>query len=120
MMPARLDLPQPITGSYKQAVDARPAPRVSTTLSPDERNGAFAPSEIAEMIRTRGVAKATPAVIMTCVLGVLGAAFLALGAVFSITVATDSTFADASSRDKDQACWPSRHGSSDPRDALAC
>jgi formate transporter len=59
---------------------------------------AFAPSQIAEMVRTRGVAKATAGVTTTFVLGILAGAFIALGAVFSTTVATDSTLGFGPSR----------------------
>ena len=52
---------------------------------------AFAPAEIAELVRTRGVAKASADVIPAFVLGVLAGAFIGLGAVFSTVVGTDST-----------------------------
>ncbi len=51
---------------------------------------AFAPAEIAQMVRTRGVAKARAGFVPTFVLGVLAGAFIALGGVFSTLVATDS------------------------------
>jgi len=52
---------------------------------------AFAPAEIAGLVRTRGVAKANADVIPAFVLGVLAGAFIGLGAVFSTVVGTDST-----------------------------
>jgi formate transporter len=51
---------------------------------------AFAPAEIAGLVRTRGVAKANADIIPAFVLGVLAGAFIGLGAVFSIVVGTDS------------------------------
>jgi formate transporter len=53
---------------------------------------AFAPAEIAAMVRTRGVAKADAAVVPAFVLGVLAGAFIGLGAVFATLVGTGSTF----------------------------
>jgi formate transporter len=52
---------------------------------------AFAPAEIAALVRTRGVAKANADVIPAFVLGVLAGAFIGLGAVFATLVGTDST-----------------------------
>lgn len=52
---------------------------------------AFAPAEIAGLVRTRGVAKANADVVPAFVLGVLAGAFIGLGAVFSTVVGTDST-----------------------------
>jgi formate/nitrite transporter len=52
---------------------------------------AFAPAEIAALVRTRGVAKATAGVIPAFVLGVLAGAFIGLGAVFATLVGTDSS-----------------------------
>jgi formate/nitrite transporter len=51
---------------------------------------AFSPTEIADLVRTRGVAKANAGVLPTLVLGVVAGAYIALGAVFSTTVATGS------------------------------
>jgi formate/nitrite transporter len=51
---------------------------------------AFAPGEIATLVRTRGVAKANAGALATLVLGVVAGAYIALGAVFSTTVATGS------------------------------
>jgi formate/nitrite transporter len=52
---------------------------------------AFAPAEIAALVRTRGVAKAKADVIPAFVLGVLAGAFIGLGAVLATLVGTDST-----------------------------
>ena len=51
---------------------------------------AFAPAEIAALVRTRGVAKARATTTATLTLGVVAGAYIALGAVFSTTVATGS------------------------------
>jgi formate/nitrite transporter len=51
---------------------------------------AFAPAEIAGLVRTRGVAKARASTTATLTLGVVAGAYIALGAVFSTTVATGS------------------------------
>ncbi len=51
---------------------------------------AFAPAEIAQLVRTRGVAKARASFVPTFVLGVLAGAFIALGGVFATLVGTDS------------------------------
>jgi formate/nitrite transporter len=51
---------------------------------------AFAPAEIAALVRTRGVAKANADVIPAFVLGVLAGAFIGLGAVLATLVGTDS------------------------------
>jgi formate/nitrite transporter len=51
---------------------------------------AFSPPEVALLVETRGVAKATGPVVTTFVLGVVAGAFIALGAVFSITIGTGS------------------------------
>lgn len=51
---------------------------------------AFAPAQIADLVRTRGVAKADAGVIATFVLGVVAGAFIALGGVLATTVATGS------------------------------
>jgi formate transporter len=51
---------------------------------------AFAPAEIAELVRTRGVAKARATTTATLTLGVVAGAYIGLGAVFSTTVATGS------------------------------
>src|ERR1700675_1840767 len=52
---------------------------------------AFAPQEIAQLVETRGVAKANAPVATTFVLGVLAGAFIGLGAVLSTTIATGSS-----------------------------
>jgi formate/nitrite transporter FocA (FNT family) len=52
---------------------------------------AFAPVQIADLVRTRGVAKAEAGVVPTFVLGVIAGAFIALGGVLATTVATGSS-----------------------------
>lgn len=52
---------------------------------------AFAPGEIAQLVETRGVAKANGPAITTFVLGVLAGAFIGLGAVLSTTIAAGSS-----------------------------
>ena len=52
---------------------------------------AYAPAEIARLVATRGVAKANAEFVTTFVLGVLAGAFIALGAVLSTIIATEST-----------------------------
>jgi formate transporter len=51
---------------------------------------AFAPAAIADLVRTRGVAKANAGVVTVFVLGVLAGAFIALGAVLATMVGTGS------------------------------
>jgi formate/nitrite transporter len=51
---------------------------------------AYTPSEIARLVETRGVSKARGALVPTFALGVLAGAFIALGAVLSTVVGTDS------------------------------
>ena len=51
---------------------------------------AFAPAEIARLVETRGVAKATAPAATTFVLGVLAGAFIGLGAVLSTTILAGS------------------------------
>jgi formate transporter len=51
---------------------------------------AFAPAAIADLVRTRGVAKANAGFVPTFVLGVLAGAFIALGAVLATMVGTGS------------------------------
>ena len=51
---------------------------------------AFSPSEVAQLVETRGVAKATAPFLTTLVLGVVAGAFIALGAVLSTTIVTGS------------------------------
>jgi formate/nitrite transporter len=51
---------------------------------------AFAPAEIAGLVRTRGVAKANADAVPAFVLGVLAGAFIGLGAVFATVVGTES------------------------------
>ena len=62
------------------------------TPSPHPMQGmdAFAPADIAQLVRTRGVAKARAGFVPTFVLGVLAGAFIALGGVFATLVGTDS------------------------------
>ena len=45
---------------------------------------AFSPPEVALLVETRGVAKATAPVVTTFVLGLVAGAFIALGAVLAI------------------------------------
>jgi formate transporter len=52
---------------------------------------AFGPREIAQLVDTRGVAKAEAPVVTTFVLGVLAGAFIGLGAVLSTVIASGST-----------------------------
>jgi formate transporter len=52
---------------------------------------AFSPGEIASLVETRGIAKANAPGVTTFVLSLAAGAFIALGAVLSITVATGST-----------------------------
>jgi formate transporter len=52
---------------------------------------AFSPQEIAQLVETRGVAKANAPIVTTFVLGVLAGAFIGLGAVLSTTIATGSS-----------------------------
>ena len=59
-------------------------------LHPMAGMDAFAPAQIADLVETRGVAKATAGTMATLVLGVVAGAYIALGAVFSTTVATGS------------------------------
>jgi formate/nitrite transporter len=51
----------------------------------------FSPAEIARMVETRGTAKAAAPGVTTLVLGVVAGAFIALGAVLSTVVSTEST-----------------------------
>jgi formate transporter len=62
-----------------------------TTDHPMSGADAFAPAEIAALVRTRGVAKANAGVIPAFVLGVLAGAFIAIGGVLATLVGTDST-----------------------------
>jgi len=64
---------------------------METSSHPMTGMDAFAPAEIAALVRTRGVAKAKAAVIPAFVLGVLAGAFIGLGAVLATLVGTDST-----------------------------
>jgi formate transporter len=50
----------------------------------------FSPREIAELVETRGVAKARSPAVTTFVLGVVAGAFIALGGVFSTIIGTGS------------------------------
>jgi len=51
---------------------------------------ALSPADVAFLVETRGVAKATAPVVTTFVLGVVAGAFIALGGVFAITIGTGS------------------------------
>ncbi|MGH2577713.1 MAG: formate/nitrite transporter family protein [Actinomycetota bacterium] len=64
--------------------------RVEPGPAPDDGQDAFSPSEVARLVETRGVAKATAPFLTTLVLGVVAGAFIALGAVLSTTIATGS------------------------------
>ena len=69
----------------------RPAADVATPPPhPMAGMDAFAPGEIAGLVATRGVAKAKAGALATVTLGVVAGAYIALGAVFSTTVATGS------------------------------
>jgi len=69
----------------------RPAADVATSPPhPMAGMDAFAPGEIAGLVATRGVAKAKAGTLATVTLGVVAGAYIALGAVFSTTVATGS------------------------------
>jgi hypothetical protein len=50
----------------------------------------FSPREIAELVETRGVAKARAPAVTTFVLGVVAGAFIALGGVLSTIIGTGS------------------------------
>ena len=58
----------------------------------------FSPGEIARLVQTRGVAKASAPGLTTLVLGVVAGAFIALGAVFSTVVSTRSSLGDGPTR----------------------
>jgi formate transporter len=62
----------------------------SRDLHPMTGLDALSPSEVAFLVETRGVAKATAPVVTTFVLGVVAGAFIALGGVFAITIGTGS------------------------------
>jgi formate transporter len=62
----------------------------SGDLHPMTGQDALSPSEVAFLVETRGVAKATAPFIPTLVLGVVAGAFIALGGVFAITIGTGS------------------------------
>jgi formate transporter len=51
----------------------------------------FAPSEVARLVETRGVAKTEARVLVTLTLGIVAGAFIGLGGVFSTIVATGSS-----------------------------
>jgi formate transporter len=67
--------------------------RFHPTMSTHPMSGmdAFAPKEIAQLVETRGVAKANAPTIPLFVLGVLAGAFIGLGAVLSTTISTGSS-----------------------------
>jgi hypothetical protein len=48
----------------------------------------FSPREIAELVETRGVAKARAPAVTTLVLGVVAGAFIALGVILSTIIGT--------------------------------
>jgi len=52
---------------------------------------AFSPAEIAQLVETRGVAKANAPAVATFVLGILAGAFIGLGAVLSTTITAGSS-----------------------------
>lgn len=62
----------------------------SGDLHPMTGQDALSPSEVALLVETRGVAKATAPIVITFVLGVVAGAFIALGGVFAITIGTGS------------------------------
>lgn len=62
----------------------------SGNLHPMTGQDALSPSEVAFLVETRGVAKATAPFVTTFVLGVVAGAFIALGGVFAITIGTGS------------------------------
>lgn len=62
----------------------------SGDLHPMTGQDALSPSEVAFLVETRGVAKATAPILTTFVLGVVAGAFIALGGVFAITIGTGS------------------------------
>jgi formate/nitrite transporter len=62
----------------------------SGDLHPMTGQDALSPSEVAFLVETRGVAKATAPIVTTFVLGVVAGAFIALGGVFAITIGTGS------------------------------
>jgi formate/nitrite transporter len=51
----------------------------------------YTPTEIAELVRTKGVTKATAPALTTFILGVLAGAFIGLGAVVATTISAGST-----------------------------
>jgi formate/nitrite transporter len=69
-----------------------------TAAHPMTGMDAFAPVQIADLVRTRGVAKAGAGAITTFVLGVIAGAFIALGGVLATTVATGSDLGYGPSR----------------------
>jgi len=62
----------------------------SGDLHPMTGQDALSPADVAFLVETRGVAKATAPVVTTFVLGVVAGAFIALGGVFAITIGTGS------------------------------
>ncbi|HEU5225788.1 MAG TPA: formate/nitrite transporter family protein [Actinomycetota bacterium] len=62
----------------------------SGDLHPMTGQDALSPSEVAFLVETRGVAKATAPIVTTFVLGVVAGAFIALGGVLAITIGTGS------------------------------
>lgn len=62
----------------------------SGDLHPMTGQDALSPSEVAFLVETRGVAKATAPIVTTFVLGVVAGAFIALGGIFAITIGTGS------------------------------
>src|SRR5215208_6288700 len=62
----------------------------SGDLHPMTGQDALSPADVAFLVETRGVTKATAPVVTTFVLGVVAGAFIALGGVFAITIGTGS------------------------------
>jgi formate transporter len=62
----------------------------SGDLHPMTGQDALSPAEVAVLVETRGVAKATAPFVTTFVLGEVAGAFIALGGVFAITIGTGS------------------------------
>jgi formate transporter len=63
----------------------------ATRQHPMEGMDSFSPGEIARLVETRGVAKATAPDLTTAVLAVMAGAFIALGGVFSTVIISGSS-----------------------------
>ena len=59
----------------------------------------YTPSEIASLVETKGVTKATAPAVTLFVLGVLAGAFIGLGAVLATTISTGSARSATGRRD---------------------